>query len=83
MPDGVHVDDDDLRRNGRGRVKDWTGAAAPGGRRIRLQGEMRHAEVRVHRGGIAIVSLLLCGKVREVRQAQRAGLLGGVSGQGR
>jgi hypothetical protein len=83
VPDGVHVDDDELRRNGRGRVKDWTGAAAPGGRRIRLLGELRRAEVRVHRGGIAIVSLLLYGQGREVRQAQRAGLLGGISRPGR
>jgi len=83
VPDGVRIDDDDLRRNGRGRVKDWTGTAAPGGRRIRLLGELRRAEVRVHRGGIAIVSLLLSGKGREVRQAYRAGRLGGTSGPGR
>ena len=58
VPDGAIIDDGDLRRVGRGRVKDWTGASAPDGRRIRLGGEIRNAEVRVHRGGVAILSLL-------------------------
>ena len=58
VPDGAIIDDGDLRRVGRGRVKDWTGASAPEGRRIRLSGEIRNAEVRVHRGGVAILSLL-------------------------
>ena len=58
VPDGTIIDDGDLRRVGRGRVKDWTGASAPDGRRIRLGGEIRNAEVRVHRGGVAILSLL-------------------------
>ena len=53
VPDGASIDHDDLRRVGRGRVKDWTGTPAPGGRRIKLVGEMRNAEVRVHRGGVA------------------------------
>jgi hypothetical protein len=58
VPDGARIDADDLRRMGRGRVKDWTGTSAPGGRRFHLLGEMRNAEVRVHRGGVAILSLL-------------------------
>jgi hypothetical protein len=74
VPDGVHIDDEDLRWVGRGRIKDWTGTSAPGGRRIRLLGEMRTAEVRVQRGGVAILSLLLSRKHRhEVRQAHREG----------
>lgn len=59
VPDGAVVDHDDLRRVGRGRVKDWTGTPVPEGRRIRLAGEMRTAEVRVHRGGVALLSLLV------------------------
>ncbi len=47
VPDGANIDDDDLRRVGRGRVKDWTGTGAPGGRQIKLVGEIRDAEVRV------------------------------------
>jgi hypothetical protein len=75
VPDGANIDDDDLRRVGRGRVKDWTGAASPDGRRIKLVGELRNAEVRVHRGGVAILSLLLSRHRGEVRQAHREGRL--------
>jgi hypothetical protein len=76
VPDGAVIDDDDLRRVGRGRVKDWTGTASPGGRRIRLVGEMRNAEVRVHRGGVALLSLLASRATRrQVREARRAGRL--------
>jgi hypothetical protein len=57
-------------------VKDWTGSAAPGGRTIKLVGEMRDAEVRVHRGGVAILSLLASRSGRkQVREAHRAGRL--------
>jgi len=74
VPDGTNVDDDDLRRVGRGRVKDWTGTGAPGGRTVRLAGEMRNAEVRIHRGGIAILRLLLSRSSRnEVRRAHEQG----------
>jgi hypothetical protein len=77
VPDGAIVDDGDLRRVGRGRVKDWTGASAPDGRRIRLAGEMRNAEVRVHRGGVAILSLLRSRRSRDaIRKAHREGRLG-------
>jgi hypothetical protein len=77
VPDGAIVDDGDLRRVGRGRVKDWTGASAPDGRRIRLAGEMRNAEVRVHRGGVAILSLLRSRRSRDaIRTAHREGRLG-------
>jgi hypothetical protein len=74
VPDGANVVDDDLRRIGRGRIKDWTGTGAPDGRTITLVGELRNAEVRVHRGGVAILSLLLSRRHRnEVRQAHREG----------
>lgn len=76
VPDGAAIDDDDLRRVGRGRIKDWTGTAAPGGRRIKLVGEMRNAEVRVHRGGVALLTLLASRTTRrQVREAHRAGRL--------
>jgi hypothetical protein len=76
VPDGAVIDDDDLRRVGRGRVKDWTGTRAAGGRRIKLVGEMRGAEVRVHRGGVALLSLLMSRTTRrQVREAHRAGRL--------
>jgi hypothetical protein len=76
VPDGAVIDDDELRRVGRGRVKDRSGAAAPGGRRIKLVGEMRNAEVRIHRGGVALLSLLTSRMTRrEVREAHRTGRL--------
>ena len=76
VPDGAAIDDDDLRRVGRGRIKDWTGTAAPGGQRIKLVGEMRNAEVRVHRGGVALLSLLASRETRrQVHDVHRAGRL--------
>ncbi len=76
VADDAIIDHDDLRRIGRGRVKDWTGTGAPLGRRIRLRGELRDAEIRVHRGGVAILSLLLSRSSRSaVRQARRDGRL--------
>jgi hypothetical protein len=76
VPGGAAIDDDDLRRVGGGRIKDWTGTPAPGGRKIKLVGEMRNAEVRVHRGGVALLSLLASRKTRrQVREAHRAGRL--------
>jgi hypothetical protein len=74
VPDGAVIEDGDARRVGRSRVKDWTGASAPGGRRIVLSGEMRSAEVRVHRGGIAILSAM-CSReyVADALQARREG----------
>jgi hypothetical protein len=76
VPDGARIDDDELRRVGRGGVKDWTGTASPSGRRIRLTGELRGSEVRVHRGGVAVLSLLRSpGLVRQVRHAHETGRL--------
>lgn len=76
VPDGANVVDDELRRVGRGRVKDRTGNPASGGRRIDLLGELRHAEVGVRRGGVAILYLLRWrASRRDVRQAHREGRL--------
>src|SRR5260370_27894565 len=58
VPDGAVIDDWDLRRLGRGRVKDTEGRMAADGRRIVLTGQMRHGEIRVHRGGIAQLSAM-------------------------
>jgi hypothetical protein len=73
VPDGTVIDDGDLRRVGRGRVKDWTGTPSAGGRVIKLTGEIRSGEVRVRRGGVAILSLLASRAHRQVREAQKAG----------
>jgi hypothetical protein len=74
VPEDAVIDGDDVRRVGRGRVKDWTGTAAPGGRRIVLAGEMRSAEVRVYRGGVAILAAM-CSReyIADALQARREG----------
>ena len=58
VPDGAVIDDWDLQRQGRGRVKDAEGRTAAGGRRIVLTGQLRHGEIRVHRGGVAQLSAM-------------------------
>ena len=79
VPKDASVDHADLRRVGGGRVKDWTGSSSSGGRRIKLVGEMRDSEVRVHRGGVAILSLLGSRRQRaHVCKAYRNGRLGQV-----
>jgi hypothetical protein len=74
VPDGAVIDSDDARRVGRCRVKDRTGTAAPGGRRIVLRGELRRAEVRIYRGGAAILAAI-CSReyVADALQARREG----------
>jgi hypothetical protein len=59
VPDGAVIDHEDVRRIGRCGLVDWGGGEPAGGRRIRLTGEMRASELRVNRGGIAIVSAML------------------------
>jgi len=74
VPDDAVIEHGTVRRVGRGRVKDWTGTGGPRGRRIVLTGEMRRAEVRVHRGGIAILSAM-CSReyLADALQARREG----------
>ena len=57
LPEDMVVDDWDLHRVKRGRVKDLQPATGPG-RRVVLTGELRSSEIRVHRGGIAILSAM-------------------------
>jgi hypothetical protein len=77
VPDGTRIVEDDLRWVGPGHLRDWTGAASPGGRTIHLGGEVRCGDVRVRRGGVAVLSLLKHGQAGEVRRAYRDGRLGG------
>ena len=72
VPDGARVDHDDLRRIGHCGFVDWSGDQAANGRLIRITGEMRHSELRINRGGIAIVSAMLTGEyLADLRQAFR------------
>ena len=68
------VDDWDLRRTGRGRVKDAEGPDAAGGRRIVLTGQLRSGEIRVHRGGIAMLSAMFSREyLADLRRAHKEG----------
>ncbi|WP_433242890.1 hypothetical protein [Actinomadura nitritigenes] len=73
VPQDAEIDHWDLRYTGRGRVKDWTGENG-GGRRIRITGEIKHGEIRVHRGGVATLSALFTKEfVQDARRARREG----------
>jgi hypothetical protein len=73
LPEDAVVDHDDVRRVGRCGFVDWGGGPASGGRVIRIGGEMRRSELRVNRGGIAIVSAMLTGEyLADLQRAFRA-----------
>ncbi len=55
-----------------GRLKDLQGAAAGTGRTIIITGEVRRGEIRVHRGGVAILaSLFDRGELRRMHRAHQ------------
>jgi hypothetical protein len=69
------VIDEDVRWTGRGRVKD-NQAPTKGqpGRTVRLTGEIRHGEIRVHRDGVAILSAMFTKEyLRDAQAARREG----------
>ncbi|HKS98995.1 MAG TPA: hypothetical protein VJT31_05630 [Rugosimonospora sp.] len=74
VPDDAVIEDWDLRRERRGRVKDTEAPAVPGERRIVLTGVLRGAEIRVHRGGIAVLSAMFSREFwADMRRAHREG----------
>jgi hypothetical protein len=81
VPDDAEVEHWDLHWTARGRVKDAAGAAAPartespaGTRRVRLTGVSTDSEVRVQRGGVAILTAM-CSReyLQDLRRAHRSG----------
>jgi len=79
VPDDAVVEHWDLRWTARGKVKDAQGQTAEepalaGARRIRLTGVATDSEVRVHRGGIAVLSAM-CSRayLQDLRLAHRTG----------
>jgi len=73
VPEDAVVDHGDVRRVGRCGFVDWSGAPTPDGRVIRIAGEMRSSELRINRGGIAIVSAMLTREyLADLRRAFRA-----------
>ena len=74
LAEGDQVDHWDLGWTGRGQVKDDQRPAGPNGRRIHLAGEANNSEIRVHRGGIAILSAMFSrAYVQDLRQARKNG----------
>jgi hypothetical protein len=74
LPEDAVIDDWDLRRRGRGRIKDAVGPNGAGGRRIVLAGSMRDGEIRVHRGGIATLSAMVSKEyLADLRRVHREG----------
>jgi hypothetical protein len=74
VADDAVIDDWDLRRSGRGGVKDWESPGTPAGRRIVVTGQMHDGELRVRRGGIAILSAMFSRQyVADVRRAHKQG----------
>ncbi|MFI9840044.1 hypothetical protein ACIHFD_23615 [Nonomuraea sp. NPDC051941] len=74
VPEDATVEHQDLRWSGRGQVKDHQAPAEGSARRIRLVGRAAGSEIRVRRGGVAIITAMLSPEyVRDVRQAHRNG----------
>jgi hypothetical protein len=68
------VDHADLGWTGRGRVKDDQRTAGLTGRRIHLAGHASNSEIRVHRGGIALLSAMFSRAfIQDLRQARKNG----------
>ncbi|MGW2490603.1 hypothetical protein ACWCV9_25795 [Streptomyces sp. NPDC001606] len=57
--EGDVLDDGDVTWPAKGRLKDAQGPSGKTGRRIHLYGTATDSEIRVHRGGVAIVSAML------------------------
>jgi len=75
VPEGAVIDHWDVAWPARGRVKDGQGPTGElAGPRIRLVGTADSSEVRVHRGGIAVLSAM-CSRayLEDVRRAHRTG----------
>jgi hypothetical protein len=74
VPEDAVIDQWDLRITGRGTVKDWEGSKAKAGRRVKLVGEIHNGEVRVARGGIAILAAMFSKEfLEDCKRAHREG----------
>lgn len=74
LAESDQVDHWDLDWTGNGQVKDDQRPAGPNGRRIRLAGQANNSEIRVHRGGIAMLSAMFSRAfVRDLRQVRKNG----------
>jgi hypothetical protein len=74
VPQDSVIDQWNLHWEGRGKVKQTFHEQTGTGRTIHLTGTIRHGEIRVHSGGIAILSAMASKQyVQDVRRAHRDG----------
>jgi hypothetical protein len=74
VPADATIDRWDLQWTGSGKVKDDQGAGAKDGRRVRITGRVSNGEIRIHRGGMAILSAMFSrAYLDDLRQARRNG----------
>jgi hypothetical protein len=74
LAEGDQIDHWDLDWTGNGQVKDDQRPAGPNGRRIRMAGQANNSEIRVHRGGIAMLSAMFSRAfVQDLRQVRKNG----------
>jgi hypothetical protein len=74
VPADATIDRWDLQWTGSGRVKDDQGTGAKDGRRVRVTGRVNNGGIRIHRGGLAILSAMFSRAFLDgLRQACRSG----------
>jgi hypothetical protein len=74
VPEAATVDHWDLQWTGAGKVKDAEGAGVKGGRRVRITGRVSDGEIRIHRGGMAVLSAMFSrAYLADLKRAHRDG----------
>jgi hypothetical protein len=72
----ANIDGSGLQLAGLARVKDAYGQGAPGGRVIRLSGQGKSSEVRVYRGGVAVLKAMFSREyIGDLGRAHREGTM--------
>ena len=74
VPEDAVIDQWDLTVTGRAKVEDWQAPSGATGRRVRLIGDLHKSEVRVNRGGVAILAAMFSREfVEDCKRAYREG----------
>ncbi|HUR08602.1 MAG TPA: hypothetical protein VM347_39110 [Nonomuraea sp.] len=74
LPADATVDHWGVQWTGAGKVKDGEGVKAQGGRHVRITGRVASGEIRIHRGGTAILSAMFSrAYLEDLKRARRDG----------
>lgn len=74
LPADATVDQWAIQWTGAGRVKDGEGDGARGGRRVRITGRVNSGEIRIRRGGMAILAAMFSrAYLEDLKRAHRDG----------